>query len=78
MAGIMHIGEECRLCPGTLPQTLPVMRSQAVCQFEDNSRRRPFWIDRASGLEWRLSGRIRIKAWKRVAGFAFPGVAVKS
>ena len=53
---------------GVLPQVLPVMLSQALYQFESNTREATILgFVGAGGIGLRLSERIQINAWDQVA-----------
>ena len=53
---------------GVLPQVMPVMLSQALYQFESNSREATILgLVGAGGIGLRLSERIQINAWDQVA-----------
>ena len=65
----LHRRRECMtLRLGMLPQVLPVMLSQALYQFESNSREATILgLVGAGGIGLRLSERIQINAWDQVA-----------
>jgi phosphonate transport system permease protein len=61
-------GQLMTLRLGVLPQVLPVMVSQALYQFESNSREATILgLVGAGGIGLRLSERIQINAWDQVA-----------